>query len=89
MSERFKPLNVMNIQNRISELRELQRVEMENNFPNGDLWNELDDKIWRLFIYGQEEELEDILNEEGCVVGKRYKNGNEIWNEGMTFENQY
>ena len=79
----------MNIQNRISELRELQRIEMENNFPNGDLWNELDDKIWRLFIYGQEEELEDILNEEGWVVGKRYKNGNEIWYEGMTFENSY
>ena len=79
----------MNIQNRISELRELQRIEMENNFPNGDLWNELDDRIWRLFIYGQEEELEDILNEEGWVVGKRYKNGNEIWNEGMTFENSY
>lgn len=79
----------MNIQNRISELRTLQQIEKEAGFPNGDLWNELDDIIWRLENYGQEEPLEDILNEEGWVVGVRYGDGREVWYEGMTFENQY
>ena len=79
----------MNIQQRISELKELQQIEANSNFINGDLWNELDDMIWRLENYGQEEPLEDILNEEGWVVGVRYNDGREVWHEGMTFENQY
>jgi hypothetical protein len=79
----------MNIQQRISELKQLQQIEANSNFINGDLWNELDDMIWRLENYGQEEPLEDILNEEGWVVGVRYKDGSEVWYEGMTFENQY
>jgi hypothetical protein len=79
----------MDIQNRISELITLQQIEKEAGFPNDDLWNELDDIIWRLENYGQEEPLEDILNEEGWVVGVRYRDGREVWYEGMTFENQY
>jgi hypothetical protein len=79
----------MNIQSRISELIALQKYEVDNDFPNGDMWNELDDKIWRLENYGQENPLEDILNEDGWVIGQRYEDGREIYHQGMTFENSY
>ncbi len=42
------------IENRIAELRATQRLEVENNFANGNLWDECDDKIYCLITFRQE-----------------------------------
>ncbi|MEY4334565.1 MAG: hypothetical protein RLZZ196_3315 [Bacteroidota bacterium] len=34
-----------NKQNRIEELKEQMQFEVDNNFPNGDRWNELSDEL--------------------------------------------
>ena len=42
------------LENRVAELRAIQRQEVENNFANGNLWDDCEDKIYCLFQYGQE-----------------------------------
>jgi hypothetical protein len=42
------------IENRIAELRAIQRQEVENNFANSDLWDKCDDIIYCLLTFGQE-----------------------------------
>lgn len=32
----------------IESIKEIMKTEEENNFPNGDLWNELADKLYEL-----------------------------------------
>jgi hypothetical protein len=44
------------LENRVAELRAIQRYEVENNFPNGFLWDECHNKIENLKMYGQEEQ---------------------------------
>jgi hypothetical protein len=78
----------MDIQNRLIEIRNLQIEEANNGFPNGDLWNILDDICFNLITYGQESNPTDIV-EDGVLVGYRLDNGTEVFYEGMTFENQY
>ena len=39
---------------RIQELLMIQKSEVQNNFANGELWNETEDKIYFLKTYGQE-----------------------------------
>ena len=34
--------------NAIEKLRAIQEEELNNNFPNGDLWNELESLIWKI-----------------------------------------
>jgi len=70
------------IENRIQELRNIQSRETECNFPNGNLWNECEDKIFNLKTYGQEPELVN----DGDVL--TLENGEVIEFAGLTFENQ-
>jgi len=42
------------IENRIQELRNIQELEVKNNFKNNDLWDDCEDKIYFLKTYGQE-----------------------------------
>jgi len=44
------------IENRIAELRATQRQEVDNNFANGNLWDECHIKIENIKMYGQEEQ---------------------------------
>ena len=74
---------------RISELLLIQQNEVTNNFPNGDLWNECEDKIYRLQKYGTENLPEPIYNNEGIEIGAKYDSGIELYWTGMTFENSY
>jgi len=34
-----------NKENRVKELKEQMNFEVENNFPNGNLWNQLSDEL--------------------------------------------
>jgi hypothetical protein len=40
-----RPNDEQNKAQRIEELKELMRIEQENKFPNGDLWNDLSDEL--------------------------------------------
>lgn len=79
----------MQVTKRISELLKIQDFELSNNFPNGDLWNECDDKIYRLQKYFTENKPINIIDENGYVIGEKYDSGIEIYFTGMTFENSY
>lgn len=74
---------------RIAELVAIMQSEVENNFANGDLWNDCHDKIWNIHTHGQENKPSDIIDENGYIVGYRLENGQETYFEGMTFENSY
>ena len=43
-----------NLANRIQELKSIQEFELVNNFPNGDLWNDCEDKITNILTHGNE-----------------------------------
>ena len=73
---------------RISELKQIQKEEVENNFKNGDLWNECEDKIDCIIKYGQEDFPERILDKNGINTGLKLKCGTEIVFLGMDFYNQ-
>ena len=64
----------------IPELRELQKQEELNNFPNGDLWNQLDDICYNLIEYGQETTPKNII-EDGIVIGYQLENGEKVFYE--------
>ena len=74
---------------RIAELVAIMQKEVENDFANGDLWNEGSDKIDRIHRIGQENKPSDIIDENGYIIGYRLENGQETYFEGMTFENSY
>lgn len=74
---------------RIVELRLVQKQEVENNFANGDLWNEVEDKIYFLETYGQENRPTPIYDEDDCECGYELNDGTKVYWEGMTFENSY
>ena len=57
----------MNKQTQIHNLKAMQALEMENNFPNGQLYNELQDLIWKL----ENNRLEEIEVIQGDVYGGR------------------
>lgn len=44
----------MKTSNRIAELENQMEAEMEAGFPNGELYNELTDKVSMLKMYGTE-----------------------------------
>lgn len=75
--------------NRINELKQIMIQEENNNFQNGELYNECNDKIYCLEKYGQENYPSEIYDEQGYLIGLKLDNGNEIHYEGMTFENSY
>lgn len=68
---------------RIQELQLQMKNESATNFPNENLWNELNDKVENLQMFGQENSPEDIV-EDDLVVGRRLNNGEETWFEGMS-----
>jgi len=76
------------IKTRIAELREEQEKEAAAGFPNGERWNELEDKIYFLKEYGQENEPRKFSYEnerEGYVEGLELNGGVKIFFSGMTF----
>lgn len=76
-------------QNRIAELRDIQKREEENNFANGELWNESEDKIYFLTTYGQENRPSPLFDEDECECGYELNDGTKVFWSGMTFENSY
>lgn len=79
----------VNIKERIAELKDLQNEEVNNNFANGELWNNCQDAIYNLENHGQENTPEEIKDNDGLAIGYKLENGTEVYFEGMTFENQY
>ena len=43
------------IENRIAELEAIQNNEIQNNFANGDLYNDCENKLNMIRLHGQEE----------------------------------
>lgn len=55
----------MNKQQRIEELKKAMELEVINNFPNGDLWNNLSDELDELQrVPSVFEMVSSILNSE-------------------------
>tara|TARA_R100000808_G_C2053825_1_gene88180 strand:+ start:110 stop:379 length:270 start_codon:yes stop_codon:yes gene_type:complete len=46
--------NLETMEDLIKKYRNKQQEEVKNNFTNGNLWDELEDKIYNLKKYGQE-----------------------------------
>ena len=74
----------MSNQSRISELISIQESEVENNFKNGDLWNDCQALIDNIEAYGQEEDPKPIINNSGIEVGYILKDGTEFIFRGMS-----
>jgi len=74
---------------RILELLVIQMKEVENNFANGELWNQTEDKIYFLKTYGQENRPTPIYDEDDCECGYELNDGTKVFWSGMTFENSY
>jgi hypothetical protein len=68
---------IKQIELRISELEQAQQIEVNNNFANGDLWNDLEDKINNLKNHGQENNPEPIIIN-GLKEGYKLNDGTEI-----------
>jgi len=60
-------METLQIQTRITQLEHAMEIEAGNNFPNGDLWNNMADKITMLRIYGQET-MPDNIEGEGMSI---------------------
>ena len=71
-------------QTAIISLKSLQDIEAAANFPNGDYWNELEDKITNLELYGQVEDPEEMYDNNGYRTGYRLKDGTEVIESGMS-----
>ena len=82
-------MNQETVQMRTAELRTIQQTEVANNFANGNLWNECEDKIYFLTKYGQENKPDDVFDGDGYRIGYILNNGTIIEEGGMTFENSY
>ena len=63
------------LNNRIAELKNIQSREVKNNFKNGNLWNECEDKINNIMQYGQESEPKFITCQYGYEIGYVLENG--------------
>ena len=74
---------------RIQELLMIQKSEVQNNFANGELWNETEDKIYFLKTYGQENKPTPIYDENDYECGYELNDGSKVFWSGMTFENSY
>ena len=77
------------IKNRIKELRNIQKLEVENEFKNNNLWDECEDKIYKLKNNGKENDPHPTFDENGFETGYYLDNGNEVVYSGMTYESQY
>ncbi len=75
----------MTINEKISKLKEQQREERANGFPNGELWNDIQDRINCLRIYGQENQPKEF-KEDGFIAGYELNNGDKVYYSGMNFE---
>ncbi len=73
----------------INQMLNAQQFEVENNFPNGNLWNDLEDMIYFLQKFEQVNKPIEIKNKFGSVIGFELNNGTQYIFEGVTFENQY
>lgn len=82
-------MTAQEIKSRIEELKDLMNEEVNNNFANGELWNNCYDAIYRLETIGQENAPEEMVDENGYIIGYRLENGTEVIYEGMTLENSY
>mgnify|MGYP003635764022 CR=1 FL=1 len=70
---------------RIEELETLQQGEVKNDFANGELWNECQDKLANIHMYGQEADVEPLMID-GYVSGYILENGQVVYYEGMNFD---
>jgi hypothetical protein len=77
--------NKMTTNEKVSTLQEQQKEEHANGFQNGELWNDLQDKIYCLQTYGQENQPKEF-KENGFVSGYELNNGDKVYYSGMTFE---
>ena len=59
----------------IKNLLEIQAIEVQNNFANGDLWNQCEDMINNIKRYGQTNDPQKIYDENGYEVGYQLNNG--------------
>lgn len=73
----------------INQMLKAQELEVQNNFANGNLWNDLEDMIYLIKKYGQVNKPIEIKNNEGAILGFELNNGTQYIFEGVTFENQY
>ena len=71
---------------KFADLKE-QKIEADNNFPNGDLWNNLEDKITCFRLHRQENEPKKMFNKDGWETGYELNDGTKIYYSGMTHEN--
>ena len=81
-------MNPQEIENRIAEIKNLQDIEAAAGYPYGDLWNDLQDKLWNLEHHDQESDPEPIYAPEGYHIGYRLETGEEILYGDMNFYNQ-
>lgn len=58
---------------RIAELETIQNQEVENNYANGDLYNDCEDKLNMIRMYGQEEAPEFEEADEFTVINSQCK----------------
>jgi hypothetical protein len=77
------------IENRIKELRNIQKSEVENNFKNDNLWDECEDKIYFLKTYRQENEPKKTFDKFGNESGYILEDGTQVTYSGMTYGSQY
>ena len=80
---------IKTISTRIEELKNIMAEEVNNNFANGELWNNCHDAICNLESFGQENTPEELKDNDGLILGYKLENGTEVYFEGMTFENSY
>jgi hypothetical protein len=72
----------------IDTLKVTQDKEANDNFPNGDLWNDLEAKINNLEAYGQPNDPEIMYDQDGYRTGYKLNNGNEIHESGMSVNDE-
>jgi len=76
------------LNSRIAELRCIQEQEIQNNFANGDLWNNCEDAIWCLSRFGQENFPKSTYNENGVKNGYELNDGRQVhfgWSIEVTY----
>jgi hypothetical protein len=76
------------LNSRIAELRCIQEQEIQNNFANGDLWNNCEDAIWCLGRFGQENFPKSTYNENGVKNGYELNDGRQVhfgWSIEVTY----
>jgi hypothetical protein len=59
----------------IKNLLEIQAIEVQNNFANGDLWNNCEDMINNIKMYGQTNDPQKIYDQNGYEIGFQLNNG--------------